>query len=184
VSIEVISYRRLEMRTIKATALLAVLALCACAAATQSNSSAQNKSADAPKATAAAVMPARDEADMAAIRPIIEETNRKMVETLKKGDLLGVSRFYTDDATMYFSRDRKIQGREALDKYWMGTKGAKDWKLEVRELGGDRETVYQIGRSTFISERDGKENTYACDFVVIWKRQADGSYRIYVDIYN
>ncbi|MCA1557764.1 MAG: DUF4440 domain-containing protein, partial [Acidobacteria bacterium] len=125
-----------------------------------------------------------DETDMSSLRPVIEEQNRKMVETFKRGDYMGVSRFYADDATIFYSRGKKIQGRAAIDKYWTSITGAKDWKLEVLELGGDRETVYQIGRSTLTTERDGKENTYACDFLVIWKRQADGTYRIHVDIYN
>ncbi|HEY0319520.1 MAG TPA: DUF4440 domain-containing protein [Pyrinomonadaceae bacterium] len=125
-----------------------------------------------------------DEAGMTSLRPVIEEHNRKMVEAFKRGDYLAVARFYADDATIFSYRGEKIVGREALDKYWTSMKGAKDWKLEVIELGGDPETIYEIGRSTLTSEYNGKLNTYACDFVVIWKRQKDGTYRIHVDIYN
>lgn len=125
-----------------------------------------------------------DEADMSSIRPVIEEHNRKMVEAFKRGDYLAVAHFYADDATIFSYRGEKVRGREAIDKYWTSIRGAKDWKLEVIELGGDRETIYQIGRSTLTSEHDGKLNTYACDFVVIWKRQKDGTYKIHVDIYN
>lgn len=125
-----------------------------------------------------------DESKLARIRREIEETNRRMVETLKKGDLLGVAAFYADDATMYYSRGQKIHGRKAIDAYWTGIKGAKDWVLEVLEIGGDKETVYQIGKSTFTSVADGKESVYACDFVLIWKRQKNGQYKIHVDIFN
>ncbi|MCP9496316.1 MAG: DUF4440 domain-containing protein [Pyrinomonadaceae bacterium MAG19_C2-C3] len=124
------------------------------------------------------------EPDKASIRREIVETNRKMVETMKRGDLLGVSRFYADDAIILFHRGKKLQGRKAIDDYWTSIKGAKDWKLDVIEVGGSRDEVYQIGKSSFTSEADGKENTYTCDFVVIWKRQTDGAYKIYVDIYN
>lgn len=127
----------------------------------------------------------KDEADMNSIRPVIEELNRKMVEAFKLGDLLAVSRFYADDATIFSYRGKKIQGREAIDKYWTSIKDGKDWKLEVLELGGDAETVYQIGRSILTTAaKDGKENTYACDFIVLWKKQKDGTYKIHVDIYN
>jgi ketosteroid isomerase-like protein len=128
--------------------------------------------------------PPGDEADMASLRPVIEEHNRKMVEAFKRGDHLAVSSFYADDATIFSYRGEKVRGRAAIDKYWTSIKGGKDWKLEVIELGGDRETVYQIGRSTLTTEREGKQSTYACDFVVIWKRQPDGTYKIHVDIYN
>ena len=128
--------------------------------------------------------PIQTELDKAAIRREIVETNKKMVETLKRGDMLGVSRFYADDAMMVFHRGQKLQGRKAIDDYWTSIKGAKDWKLDVIEVGGSRDEVYQIGKSSFTSESNGKENTYTCDFVVIWKRQADGAYKIKVDIYN
>ncbi|MDQ3687913.1 MAG: DUF4440 domain-containing protein [Acidobacteriota bacterium] len=124
------------------------------------------------------------EAEKAAIRREIVETNRRMVETMKRGDLAGVARFYADDAMILFHRGQKIQGRQAVDAYWTSIKGAKDWKLDVIEVGGNRDEAYQMGKSSFTSEADGKESTYTCDFVAVWKRQKDGALRIYVDIYN
>ncbi len=124
------------------------------------------------------------EAEKTALRHEIVEANRQMVEAMKRGDLVGVARFYADDATILFHRGQKIQGRQAIDAYWTGTKGAKDWKLDVIEVGGNRDEAYQMGKSSFTSEVDGKENTYTCDFVAVWKRQKDGALKIYVDIYN
>ena len=124
------------------------------------------------------------EPDDAAIRREIVEANRRMVETMKRGDLLGVARFYADDATILFHRGQKIQGRQGIDAYWTGIKGAKDWKLDVIEVGGNRDEAYQLGKSSFTSEVDGKVSTYTCDFVAVWKRQKDGALKIYVDIYN
>ncbi|MDQ3257662.1 MAG: DUF4440 domain-containing protein [Acidobacteriota bacterium] len=124
------------------------------------------------------------EPDDAAIRREIVEANRRMVETMKRGDLPGVARFYADDATILFHRGLKIQGRQGIDAYWTGIKGAKDWKLDVIEVGGNRDEAYQLGKSSFTSEVDGKVSTYTCDFVAVWKRQKDGALKIYVDIYN
>jgi ketosteroid isomerase-like protein len=119
------------------------------------------------------------------VREQIVAANRQMMETFKRGDLIGVARFYADDATIFSHRGRKIQGREAIDRYWTSIKNARDWKLEVIELGGDKETVYQIGKSSLTTIDDGgAERTYVCDFVVIWKRKPDGAYKIHVDIYN
>lgn len=122
--------------------------------------------------------------EMARLRREIEDANRRMVETFKRGDLAGVAAFYEDDAVIFFARDQRMRGRKAIDAYWTGLKGGKDWKLEVYEVGGDRETLYQVGRSTFTSEVDGKETVYACDILVIWKRQKDGRYKIHVDFFN
>lgn len=117
-------------------------------------------------------------------REQIEALNRQMMQTFKRGDMLGVARFYADDATIFSYRGQKIQGRQAVDRYWAGIKNGKDWKLEVVEVGGQGVAIYQIGKSSLTTVRDGKESTYVCDFVVIWKRQPDGAYKIYVDIYN
>ena len=96
---------------------------------------------------------------------------------------------YADDATIYFpSYSRKkggsIRGREAIDKYWLDMGKPKAWKLEITEVGGTRDAIWEIGKSTLTAEYDGKDSTYVGDFIVIWKRQKDGSYRIYTDIYN
>ncbi len=84
-----------------------------------------------------------------------------------------------------FHCGQKIPGRKAIDAYWTSIKGAKDWKLDVMiEVGGSRNEVYQIGKSSFTSEADGKESSYTFDSVVIWKRQIDGANKFYVDVYN
>ena len=118
------------------------------------------------------------------LRQIVEECNRKVIADLTKGDMLAVARSYADDATIYFSPGRKVRGREAIDRYWQGVKGAKDWKRKVLEVGGTREAIYEIGKSSLTTQIDGKESTYDCDYIVIWKRQVDGTYRTYADIFN
>jgi uncharacterized protein (TIGR03067 family) len=117
------------------------------------------------------------------LRQIVDECNRKAIEEFKKGDMLAVARGYADDATIY-SPGRKFHGRKAIDTYWQSIKGAKDWKLETFEVGGTPEAIYEVGKSTLTTEANGKPNTYACDYVVIWKRQKNGSYLAHTDIYN
>jgi ketosteroid isomerase-like protein len=119
-----------------------------------------------------------------ALLRIVDDCNRKAIEDFKKGDMLAVARGYTDDATIYFPRGKKVHGRQAIDRYWQGVKGAKDWKLETIEVGGTKEAIYEVGKSTLTTEVGGKENTYVCDYVVIWKRQKDGTYRTHTDIFN
>ena len=120
----------------------------------------------------------------ASFRNIVDECNRQSIKDFKKGDMLAVARGYADDATICFPRGKKIHGREAIDGYWKGVKGAKDWKLETLEVGGTKEAIYEVGKSTLTIEVDGKESTYVCDYVVIWKRQKDGTYRAQTDIFN
>jgi ketosteroid isomerase-like protein len=125
-----------------------------------------------------------DASNTASLRRIVDECNRKAIEDFKKGDMLAVARGYADDATIYFPRGKKVHGRQAIDRYWQGVKGAKDWKLETIEVGGTKEAIYEVGKSSLTTEVDGKENTYVCDYVVIWKPQPDGTYRTHTDIFN
>jgi len=127
--------------------------------------------------------------DTAALRKIAEDLNRKQIEAFNKGDMLGVAKFYADDATIYYPhyptrQGRQIRGREEINKYWLAVKKPKEWKLEVHEVGGTPEAIWVIGRTTLTHVVDGKDSTYAADFVVIWKRQPDGSYRIHTDMYT
>jgi len=118
------------------------------------------------------------------LRRIVEECHRRSIEAFKRGNMLGVARGYADDATMYFPRGKSAHGREGVDGYWLRIKGAKDWKLEVTEVGGTGEAIYEVGKSSLTTEVNGQERTYVCDFVLIWKLQKDGSYRIHTDINN
>ena len=74
--------------------------------------------------------------------------------------------------------------KQSIDQMWKSIKGAKDWKLETVEVGGTKDAIYEIGKSSLTTVVDGKDNTYTCDYVVIWKRQKDGTYRAQTDIYN
>jgi len=118
------------------------------------------------------------------VRNLIEQNHAQMTDAFRRGDLLAVSGFYADDAIMLGPDGMKIQGRVAIDNYWTRIRGAKDWKLEVVEVGGSGEFVYELGRSALTTEHDGEENTYTCDFIVIWKQDEDKHYKIHVDSYN
>jgi len=126
---------------------------------------------------------ARKESEFS-LRKIVDECNRQAIQDFKKGDMLAVAHGYSDDATICFPRGKKVHGREEIDRYWKSVKGAKDWKLETFEVGGTREAIFEVGKSTLITEVDGKESTYICDYVVIWKRQKDGTYLAHTDIFN
>ena len=117
------------------------------------------------------------------LRTEIEQRNRDLTTALERGDLAGVAQIYADDAKIMGSR-KTWSGREEIDRYWLALKGAKSWTLEVLEVGGTRDDAYQLGRSTLVTMRDGAEHRSVVDFVVIWRRGADGKLRIYRDLYN
>ena len=112
-------------------------------------------------------------------RAEIERLNKEMTAALERGDGLAVARVYADDARIVGPKRQTVSGREAIDRYWSRIKGAK-WTLEVKDVGGTKDDAYEIGVSTLTSPG----GTYTCDFVLIWKRDAGGKLRIYLDLYN
>ncbi len=119
----------------------------------------------------------------AELRREIEAANQAMVAAFNRGDLFGVARYYADDARIMGPRGELVQGRANIDRYWTGIKNPKSWALEVFEVGGSRDDAWQLGRSTLVSGAPGQEGTYVTDFIVLWRRQADGRLRIYIDMY-
>ena len=115
----------------------------------------------------------------------IRALNDSMEAAFNRGDLSAVARFYADDARMRGQGARETRGRAAIDAYWTGIRNPVRWRLEVLDVGGNRDLAYQVGRSHLTSRgQDGRERTYSTDFVVVWERQRDGSLRIILDLWN
>jgi ketosteroid isomerase-like protein len=121
----------------------------------------------------------------AALRREIEAVNAAMVATFNRGDYLGAARFYTDDAQIIGAGDVRVTGRRAVDQYWTSIPAGATWKLDVLEVGGSRASPWQLGRSTLVMpSRSGHgTSTSIVDFVGIWRRQPDGSLKLYIDMY-
>lgn len=120
--------------------------------------------------------------DAAALHREIEQLNRGMEAAVNRGDLLGAARFYADDAVVRSPGGVVAAGRKAVDEYFTSIAHAKSWKLEVIDVGGTRDMAYQVGRSTLVHGEP--ERTSVVRFVVVWKRQPDGTMRIVLDYYH
>lgn len=119
-----------------------------------------------------------------ALRVEIRNLNRQMEMALGRGDMMAVAAFYADDGVLKGPRGQEVRGRAAIDAYWVALKDAKSWKLDVFEVGGSRTEAYQVGRSTLVMGSASGDRASVSDFVLIWKRGADGRMRIALDFYH
>jgi ketosteroid isomerase-like protein len=119
--------------------------------------------------------------DTAALRREIEQLNRGMVDAVNRGDLKGAAAFYADDAVVRTATSVVAAGRTAIDRYFESI-GKATWQLDVIAVGGHPDAPYQVGRSTLIHGTG--PNTSIVNFVVYWKRQANGQLRILLDYYH
>jgi ketosteroid isomerase-like protein len=137
--------------------------------------------------TAASVATATPQAvEDRAIRRELTAVNAEMAATFNRGDYLGAARFYSDDAQIIGTGGVRVTGRAAIDRYWTSIPAGSTWRLDVLDAGGSRDSPWQLGRSTLVMPgRDpgAASNTSIVDFVAVWKRQPDGTLKLYIDMY-
>ena len=119
--------------------------------------------------------------DTSTVRKQIMFLNQQMEEAFNKNDMNKVAAFYAGDGEIV-DDSYTVKGRASLDNYWLALKDrGRGWKLTVVEIGGQGEFVYQLGRSDLKYISQGKEANSITNFVLIWKKQADGTYKIFRD---
>jgi ketosteroid isomerase-like protein len=121
---------------------------------------------------------------MTNVRDHIEKLNQEMDACLMRGDLMGYAAFYSDEATIIGFEKRKIQGREAINQFCFEMTGVKEAKAVVLDVGMSGDFIYQVATSFARWERNGEEGSYFCDCMYLWRKEADNTYRIFLDAYN
>jgi ketosteroid isomerase-like protein len=125
--------------------------------------------------------PQIDNAERTNIKTTIETLNQEMERAFNANDMAATAAFYSDDAEIIGS-NYVVAGRNNLDKYWLNLKDlGRGWKLTVIEIGGAGEYIYQLGNSDLTYMARGKETKSVTNFVLIWKKQKDNSYKIFRD---
>jgi ketosteroid isomerase-like protein len=119
--------------------------------------------------------------DKASAKKQISELIQEMENSFNKNDMLKVAAFYTDDGEIV-DENYTVKGRAGLDKYWTALKDkGRGWKLTTVEIGGEGELIYQLGISDLKYLRESKEANSITNFLLIWKKQPDGTYKIFRD---
>ncbi|MCI0526762.1 MAG: SgcJ/EcaC family oxidoreductase [Nitrospira sp.] len=127
-----------------------------------------------------------EEVDVAQIRKAIEEGITKWVEAFNKGDVAGVVAIYADDAMLLPPNGEVIQGKQGIQEFWSSAlQILKDVSLNTLEIGGSGDTGYRIGKYTLKVQPEGQQPAMdSGKYVEVWKRQADGSWKLHADIWN
>jgi len=157
-----------------------------CAAALLFAAACAPKGETAVKDTAATA--ASPVVDAAAVRQAIEQANASFAQAVKQSDTIAMVANYADDAVMMMEGTPAWHGRSEIAKHIIAAfkpmKGA-DVKLTTSQvdIGGD----YAIETGTYettVSPPGGKPMTEKGKYVTVWKKQADGSWKIYRDVGN
>jgi ketosteroid isomerase-like protein len=111
-----------------------------------------------------------------------------MEEAYETGDLLTLSYVYADDALISGAGFR-VEGREAIDKYWFSLQGlTEQWQLEsdLIYVNSNEDVAYQLGKSTLTYRSPGSEEVYTSStrFALVWKKNFAGNWKIVSDQYE
>jgi uncharacterized protein (TIGR02246 family) len=127
------------------------------------------------------------EMDATAMRKVVDEGTARWMEAYNKGDAAGVAALYTNDATVLPPNSEMAQGRQAIQDLWSSIMqmGFKDVKLTTVKVGGSGDTIYEIGKYTGMVQPAGSAGIAdSGKYVVVMKRQPDGTWKLAVDIWN
>ena len=114
----------------------------------------------------------------ASLRREVEALNAKMVAALQQ-DRASVARFYADDATI-MGGGMRASGRTEIDRYWAEGPAFADWMLEVLEVGGSCDSIWQRGLSTLTSSSG---RSMVTEFLTVLKRTPGGTLEYHLDMF-
>ena len=103
-------------------------------------------------------------------------------------DAATIANLYTEDATLLPPGSPPVKGRASIRAFWQAffDAGASDAKVRVVEVaseGGD--LAYEIGAfEANMPQPQGGTARAEGKYVVVWKRQPDGTIKMVADIFN
>ncbi|MFZ1972212.1 MAG: SgcJ/EcaC family oxidoreductase [Candidatus Acidiferrales bacterium] len=96
--------------------------------------------------------------------------------------------FYGDGAVVMSPKAPAVHGSENIRKGWADilTPGpGLSWRTTTVEVARSGELAYENGEYDFVTtDKNGKTNDEKGKYLVIWKKQADGAWKVAVDMDN
>jgi uncharacterized protein (TIGR02246 family) len=131
--------------------------------------------------------PAAAQSELAAVRQAIDAQNRAWAEATKAGDAAAIARIFADSGVEVSLRNsRTWKGRAAIQDLFVQVyqnPHATDAVVQTDQVLLDGPTAVEYGHYTFTyPPKDGQPQVDSGTYVVVWRRQADGGWRILVDM--
>lgn len=109
--------------------------------------------------------------------------------TAEHGMVSGFQKYFADDATLFPDRSEPVSGKHSISAFLTrasaGDKSVFSWIPARAEVANSGELGFTFGNYEVKGTgADGKPRTQRGKYVSIWKKQADGSWKVVVDIGN
>ena len=121
---------------------------------------------------------------MTKAREAISEGYKAFEQAFYRGDADTISRMYTENAELLIPEAPMISGREPIRQVWKSIVGSGGNAVQVNtvEVQESGDWAYEVG--TFTTSGPDGNVVSAGKYIVIWKRQSTGEWKIHRDIFN
>lgn len=112
----------------------------------------------------------------------IQQINAEFMELYEQRDATGIAAAYVENGAILAPNQHTHRGRLALEDFWRGffAEIGGTPSIEPVEIAGEGDLAYQWATYSL----EGGMETDAGKFVEIYNRQADGSWKIRLTIFN
>ncbi|MFQ5652989.1 MAG: YybH family protein [bacterium] len=124
-----------------------------------------------------------EKVDLVALGDVITEF-RAAVNSVKIDEILAR---YAEDAIILPANEEMVLGKQAVTEFWKKRPYNSIELVETQvALNGSGSIAYEVNTSTFKYRLEGQEPVQegASKNVRIWKKQADGTWKLQVDVWN
>jgi uncharacterized protein (TIGR02246 family) len=121
--------------------------------------------------------------DAASIRSLDAQWEKAM----QAKDATQIVSYYAEDARAIWPGSPMADGKPAVAKLWAESLAAPGFAISfsptIMEVSRSGDLAYQIGDyETTVNDKRGKPQTTKAKFVLIWGKQAGGSWKVVTDI--
>jgi len=166
-------------RSGRATALPVLFTLLLTLALAISARSQENKTETAGKPVAAT-------AALAEVKRAIDKGNAQWVEGWAKKDASMIAALFTEDGSLLTRGGRIIKGPAQIAERQRAAMQSVSGDVKVTvttvDIWLEGETAYETGKYSYKYQEKGQPVTEEGRYVTIWKRQKDGSWKLFMDM--
>lgn len=118
----------------------------------------------------------------------IRELDAQWSKTAAANDLEGTVSYYSDDATLLPPNAPVVTGKPAIRALWASMLvpgGSISWEAKKVDVANSGELAYLTGvYAVTAKDAQGRTLTDHGKEVEVWKKQADGNWKVAADIWN
>ena len=131
--------------------------------------------------------PAPPPVDLDAVRQELMDADRAFIET--RNDAAALSATFTDDGTFLPPHAPRVDGPDNIQEFWaivLGQPGFSImWEPTSAHVSEGGDLGYTLGPYEMtLDDPDGNPMSLVGKYLTVWRKQADGQWKVTADIFN